>query len=371
MAVGLPLKTTYADGDVYSASDVNDTNGTVNLVGQTNNFYAAKNKIINGNFAINQRNFTSATINNTYGFDRWVLQSGGDGSVTYTPQNFTAGAAPVAGYEARNYARVVTATQLLSYSYAALVQKIESVRTFAGQTVTLSFWAQAGSGTPKVALAFDQNFGTGGSPSGAVTTTAGTVTLSTSWTRYSVTVAMPSISGKTIGTTTDGSVDVYLITTAGSSYAGIGQGIGLQNATINFWGVQLESGSTATAFQTATGTTQGELAACQRYYWRSSDTSSYANYGIAYAVQTNSLYASIKLPVTMRIRPTSVDYSTLGAHLYNISVAALSSVTLDTSSTSADWGVVLGATTGLTQFRPYGLNNNNSTSGYIGFSAEL
>ena len=31
MAVGLPLKTTYANGDVYSASDVNDTNGTVNL----------------------------------------------------------------------------------------------------------------------------------------------------------------------------------------------------------------------------------------------------------------------------------------------------------------------------------------------------
>jgi hypothetical protein len=33
MAVGFPLKTTYADGDVYSASDVNDTNGTVNLAG--------------------------------------------------------------------------------------------------------------------------------------------------------------------------------------------------------------------------------------------------------------------------------------------------------------------------------------------------
>ena len=33
MAVGLPLKTTYADGDVYSASDVNDTNATINLAG--------------------------------------------------------------------------------------------------------------------------------------------------------------------------------------------------------------------------------------------------------------------------------------------------------------------------------------------------
>jgi len=306
MAVGLPLKTTYADGDVYSASDVNDTNGTINITAAP--YAAGKNKIINGNFAINQRNFTSATINNTYGFDRWVLQSGGDGSVTYTPQTFTAGAAPVAGYEARNYARVVTASQTLSYSYAALVQKIESVRTFAGQTVTLSFWAQSGSGTPKVALAFDQNFGTGGSPSGAVTTTAGTVTLSTSWTRYSVTVAMPSISGKTIGTTTDGSVDVYLITTAGSDYAGIGQGIGLQNATINFWGVQLEAGSTATAFQTATGTIQGELAACSRYY-------QFAYGGFMGLVTTTAYYgAGVTFAVPMRATPTVArvsDYAVL------------------------------------------------------------
>jgi hypothetical protein len=32
MAVGFPTKVTYADGDVYSASDVNDSNGTLNLI---------------------------------------------------------------------------------------------------------------------------------------------------------------------------------------------------------------------------------------------------------------------------------------------------------------------------------------------------
>jgi hypothetical protein len=35
MAVGLPAKTTYADGDVFSASDINDTNGTLNLLNPT------------------------------------------------------------------------------------------------------------------------------------------------------------------------------------------------------------------------------------------------------------------------------------------------------------------------------------------------
>jgi len=35
MAVGFPAKTTYANGDVFSASDINDTNGTLNLTGWT------------------------------------------------------------------------------------------------------------------------------------------------------------------------------------------------------------------------------------------------------------------------------------------------------------------------------------------------
>jgi dTDP-D-glucose 4,6-dehydratase len=72
MAVGLPAKTTYADGDVFSASDINDTNGTLNLVGQTNNFYAGKNKIINGDFSINQRSFSTTSTSEVYGTAKFV-----------------------------------------------------------------------------------------------------------------------------------------------------------------------------------------------------------------------------------------------------------------------------------------------------------
>ena len=35
MAVGLPAKVTYANGDVFSASDINETNGTLNLLNPT------------------------------------------------------------------------------------------------------------------------------------------------------------------------------------------------------------------------------------------------------------------------------------------------------------------------------------------------
>jgi hypothetical protein len=140
MAVGLPLKVTYANGDVYSASDVNDTNGTINVTAAP--FAAGKNRIINGNFAVNQRNFSSTTTSGTFGFDRWFLAySGGTG--TYSKQSFTPGTAPVSGYEGEFFARIVTASQSAAGDYATLQQKIEDVRTFAGQTITYSFWAKA------------------------------------------------------------------------------------------------------------------------------------------------------------------------------------------------------------------------------------
>jgi hypothetical protein len=329
------------------------------------NFAAGKNAIINGDFRINQRNFTSETTN-AYGFDRMRCIRVG-GTVTYTAETFTPGTAPVAGYEAINFARVDTTGQSAAGDNSRLLQRIEDVRAFAGQTVTFSFWAKASSGTPQIAAGITQAFGSGGSA--AVTIAGQKVTLSTSWTRFALTFSVPSISGKTVGTSSYLEPGFYF--SAGSDLNTASGSLGTQAVTVDIWGVQLEAGSVATAFQTATGTLQGELAACQRYYWRSSDTNAFANYGVGYADQTNSLYASVKLPVSMRVKPTSVDYSTLCAHIYNVSATSLSVVTLESSSASRDWGVVVGSASGLTQYRPYGLNNNNSTSGYIGFSAEL
>ena len=172
--------------------------------GNNYGFTAGKNKIINGDFRINQRAFSSTTTNDTYGFDRWkILLSSG---TTYSAQTFTPGTAPVAGYEGINFARVVTTGQSGAGVFTILAQYIEDVRTFAGQTVTVSFWGKANSGTPKVALDFTQLFGTGGSAE--VNTAASFVTLSTSWARYSLTATVPSVSGKTIGA--DSSLAIFL-----------------------------------------------------------------------------------------------------------------------------------------------------------------
>jgi hypothetical protein len=289
----------------------------------TENYAAGKNKLINGDFRINQRAFTSNT--DGFGFDRWKMNQSGGG--TYSAQTFTPGAAPIAGYEATNYARVLTSGQSAAGDYALLSQNIESVRTFAGQTITISFWAQAGSGTPKIAVELDQQFGSGGSS--RVTTYAGQVTLSTSWARYSVTVAVPSISGKTVGTASD-FLSVTLWVSAGSTWNARTGSLGIQNNTFNVWGIQAEAGSVATAFQTATGTIQGELAACQ-YYFQSLGGVSEQSLGSAFAYSTTGAAAFVKFNGQMRVAPTmsigagaATDFEVFNSGASDITLTALS-----------------------------------------------
>jgi hypothetical protein len=254
MAVGLPAKTTYVDGDVFSASDINDTNGTLNLVGQTTNFYAGKNRIINGDFGIWQRgtSITPATSAVVFVADRWNCNRDGSGAtVTVTRQSFTPGAAPEAGYESLFFLRFAQSVAGTGGNYNGLAQRIEDVTTFANQTMTVSFWAKADAART-VTVAIDQNFGSGGS---TTVTQTSTVTLTTSWVRYTKTFTLASLTGKTIGT---------------GSYLQLFFNMPLNTVqTIDYWGVQVEAGSTATAFETASGSVGGELALCQRYYEKS------------------------------------------------------------------------------------------------------
>jgi hypothetical protein len=274
------------------------------------NFAAGKNTILNGDFSINQRSFTSTTTTATFGFDRWQFQCS-DGTVTYSTQAFTAGTAPVAGYEGTNFARIVTTGQTTSTALGELTQKIENVRTLAGQTATVSFWAKAASGTPKIAVEAVQDFGSGGSPSSAVFTVVGSSTISTAWTRYTITIAIPSISGKTVGTTANtSSLAIRFFVSAGTAYNSRTGSLGIQTNTFDIWGVQVEAGSVATAFQTATGTLQGELAACQRYFERwSLETSNMAFAG--FNASTTNGYHTWHFHTKKRSEPTiSVNAAT-------------------------------------------------------------
>ena len=272
------------------------------------NFAAGKNRIINGDFRINQRNFTSVTTSGTYTFDRWMMQTN-QATQTVTPQTFTAGTAPVAGYEGTNFLQIVTTNQT-GGAYARVNQPIEDVRSFANQTMTVSFWVKANSGTPAIAVNAIQNFGSGGS--GDVETRSASQAITTSWARYSFTINVPTIAGKTIGA---GSYLGIAIEVSSAAFA-------LNNNTFQIWGVQAEAGSVATAFQTATGTIQGELAACQRYYEKSYDQATapatstfngiYWASGSSASATTNYLNTALRFAVTKRNVPSITFYDAVG-----------------------------------------------------------
>jgi hypothetical protein len=287
----------------------------------TQNQIAGKNALINGDFLINQRGFTSNTSTGSYNFDRWLQQNSG-GSFTVTPQTFTPGAAPIATYEGRSYVQGITATQSAAGDYAIITQRIEDVTRYAGTTVTVSFFGKANTGTPKIGVEVQQNFGSGGSPSATVSTPGNAVTLSTSWARYSVTIAVPSISGKTLGTTVNTSyLELNLWTSSGATNATRASSIGIQNFTASIWGVQLEYASAATYFTTATNTLAGELAAAQRYYYQSSNqTWTNLQYQANVAVSRGG---TLFLPQFMRVAPTLTLFDSPG-NSGKVSVSAAS-----------------------------------------------
>jgi hypothetical protein len=340
----------------------------------TENYAAGKNKIINGDFNINQRNFTTATAA-AYGFDRWRFEFS-TGTNTYSAQTFTPGTAPVAGYEAKNFAQMAISGQSATSAYNILGQRIEDVRTFAGQTVTFSFWAKASSGTPSIGLEITQVFGSGGSPSAFVSTPLGSITTSTSWARYSKTVAVPSISGKTIGTDANSSyIEANFWLSAGSDHATRASSIGINNSTFQIWGVQVEDGSVATAFNTATGTIQGELAACQRYYQRFTSDAAYGLIATGKGFTTGNVQASIPLKVTMRVAPTAIDTSAAGTFIANTGatdVTSLTSIAINANLTSSQYvGIDVNKSAAFTVGAFYFLYANNATTSFIGASAEL
>ena len=354
MATGWPMKTTYANGDVYSASDVNDITGTINLLGSSVAYTAGKNKIINGDFRISQRGTSFTNTTNGYTLDRWKLVTNGSPTtMTTTQQTFTPGTAPVSGYEGSNFYRNVITT-VGTLGDCDLNQYIEDVRTFAGQTATISFWAKADAART-LTLYIGQNFGSGGSATVTVNPSGTTFSLTTSWQRFSATYSIPSISGKTIGTSS------YLYPVFRQAVAA--------GSTLDLWGVQFEQGSTATAFQTATGSIQGELAACQRYYWRETGEA-YGSYGNGIGVSSTQVNFIVPLPVTMRVAPTSVDFSALRLN-DTANTPAVTNVTISADSNNSLALINATIASGGTQYRPYFIQNNNNTAGYLGFSAEL
>jgi hypothetical protein len=274
---------------------------TINTVPLRPGVLDPENRIINGAFDFWQRG-TSFTAS-AYGADRWLNGASG-GTVTMSRQAFTLG--DTLGNNSPTYfLRQTVSGQTLTSSLGLIQQRFEGVRSYAGQTITILGWARRSSGSGNMAVEMAQTFGTGGSPSSDVTGTGQTVTLTSSFAPFAVTIAVPSITGKTLGTNGNDYSNVNFWTSAGSDYNARTNSLGIQTIGVDLWGVHIKVGTHTTAAtdlykQPELGP---ELARCQRYY-RSGVTSEVWSIG-------NTTYAStcqVTLSPTMRTNP-SVTYT--------------------------------------------------------------
>jgi hypothetical protein len=144
---------------------------------------------------------------------------------------------------------------------------------------------------------------------------------------------------------------------------------------IRITGVKIEKGSVATQFVRSAGTIQGELAACQRYYWRfgahsGGTAGAFQQYGITgYVSLTTQALVQMMYPVRMRAPPTSIDFANISINDQNNTTFAISALTFNAQNDSS--GGFVATIAGATANRFCTIQNNNNTGGYLGISAEL
>jgi len=256
-----------------------------------------RNLIINGNFDVWQRGTSFSNPDNSYTADRFKVVSGGATTGdSVSQQSFTVGQTDVPG-EPEYYLRFSAGS---TSSNKVMHHRIEDVRTGAGQTCTLSFWAKASvahSSTVEVA----QNFGSGGSTQVALS--AQSYSMTTSWQKFTFNFDLPSISGKTIGT---------------SSYVYIAfiRSLPASNVDIDIAQMQFEVGNVATPFEHRSF--GEELALCQRYYEVIGDgaDSSTATIGMGYYYNASTIHFPLRFAVKKRTKLYTLD-STSGTNYYS------------------------------------------------------
>jgi len=246
-----------------------------------------RNLIINGAMQVAQRgtSVTGATSSGYSTVDRINHNSSG-ATLDMSRQDFAFGQVDVPS-QFKHYFRINATT---GANNAGLRYRVEDVQSVPEGKVTLSFYAKGTNPNGgNLELDLSQSFGSGGSTS--VSLPAETITLTSSWQRFTYTVTIPSISGKTVG--------------AGSNfqiYCKQPNGDNSTNAwTLDITGIQLEVGDTATPFEHRSY--GQELALCQRYYQFADTNNGTYTFGPATCGFTHAP-SSIPTSVQLRATPT-------------------------------------------------------------------
>jgi hypothetical protein len=345
LAVGNNGETLVADSS--TSTGLRYTAGTVQA-----------NPVLNSAFQVWQRGTSIAGAGfKNYTADQWTLFRAGT-TISRQVTNDTTNL-PFIQY----CARVQRDSGTTGTSVNLLQNTLETINSipYAGKTVTYSFYARKGANYSNASdnLVSAIYSGTGTNQAlidgftGSAIVVQGTATLTTTWQRFSYT-------GTVASNATELGVQ-FNFTPSGTAGA---------NDYYEVTGVQLDIGSVALPFRTYAATIQGELAACQRYYFRQNPSGSINVRGQGIGVSASSARIACILPVTMRILPSAVDFSTLGINDTS-TTQAVTAITIAGSSSPNIAVLDCTVASGLTQFRPYFLVDNSSFNAFLGFTAEL
>ena len=352
------------------------------------NQFPYRNLLINGDMQVAQRSTSVASITaSSYNTaDRWRFSNSSTmGTWTQSVEND----APTGSGFRKSLKMLVTTADAspAAGDYVFINQKLEGQNvqvikkgTAAVEQLTASFWVKSNVTGTYVLEIFDND-------NSRHTTKSYTINASGVWEYKTITFAADTTGA--LDNDNASSLELYFGLGAGSNYTSgslatswatysaaneaPGQ-VNVASATNNYWqitGVQLEVGATATPFEFLPA--QQELAQCQRYYYRIPAGESYQQFGVSYTNSTTAAQGLIITPVTMRAVPSSMDTGGTISHFqfsngadYTISSIAIASGQLGTNVVRFS-GTVSGVTSG----NPGWIRANNSTSAYIGFSAEL
>ena len=353
------------DGTLYIyVTDVDGSQWVESRAPITADGYTSPNYILNGGFDVWQRgtSFAPAADPNsgTFSADRWRVAGGG---ATNLARTFTRQLSGLTGFQyCARAQRDSTRTGTVATGFLMDLESVTSI-PLASSTVTLSFYARAGANFSAASSVLgtsiytgtgaDQNLTTGYTGSSSQSKSH---TLTTGWTRFSQTVTLPA-------TTTQVGLS-FLYTPVGTA------------GTSDFFevtGVQLETGGVASPFRRNANSIQGELAACQRYYYRVNATGTSSSFGLGLYYSTTAFSLNIKFPVSMRAAPATLESSAVGTFriVDGVSAFTVSAIAFYPNANADVDSTLLNITSSAsTQGKAANLVDNTNPS-YLGFSAEL
>ena len=368
---------TLATNAITDASGGNTA--TINSYTPTASNMAGRNRIINGDMRIDQRNAGAAITFNDGVFVVDRFGSACSQSSKATAQRVTT--APT-GFNNSVLITSSSAYSVLTGDFFNLFQNIEGFNvadlgwgTATAQDITLSFWVRS---------SLTGTFGGSISNASLSRSYPFTYTINTANTYEQKTITVSGDTSGSWGVSNDLGMRVYFGLGVGSTYSGTAGAwagtryhsatgatsvVGTSGATFYITGVQLEAGSVATPFERRLY--GQELALCQRYFqkWDGATARKWAFNGMI--LGTGDSYGVYFLRTTMRANPVLVTSGTASDYCLYAGNALFTCSSVPTINTSSVDTVNLNfKASGMTDGRA-SMCGSNTDNGSLSFSSEL